>query len=1661
MAKQQAEKMRKLQEKQGLLFSPGGHSPLDPRSLGLTVGLNPVQPDGTFGVPRLTTTLKARANVGQTAIELNKASGVKAGYKLYIGSGVKVDVCDVVLGGEVADRVVISYPLAYRHNAGATVLAFSTPTADEMEDAREKLLEYQLQQRELLRQAAEEEAAAKRAMEEEERGGEDEASVVSGLSAGSGAPAGANEHKKARESLFAEGDMRRKSSIAPRKSSIAQMRRSTHARNLNLRSGSVRSSSIQDLSTDMSTFNTGTPSSSEPPSEDDDEPDDDKSKSTSVMDALSEALSQEEDEVDFSGKTPAEIALESVEDGFETVKAKFEGYGDDFEDMFFKFSEDERWLTIRVLSGQGQMKFDVGGGGCFVTENGSDGSACYMDYRGNVISFKMSSAKRIQNFMDEFPATVFDYDDEEAKQAEIEEKGQVEKSPEIEEKKEYEKKEHTPYVSQQAQARKTRVKNQLNKLKEVKNKKTLDQILETLEAGKSFRPGMSSRQSLGLRAQRVVGAVEGLTGKDSVTRGEGGGTYTPFSDPSGAGNDAPVAPPRAPISSPDGADRWIKPPRGTTPTKRQELINQRIRKTTPSMKRTKMLCRWLNFLEFWDKELTVKGLHTEMCSGECLCELMKVLVPTCAKREISSYNIKPLARKPALNNIEKALGVVYRSREFNRSRIPEAKEIFEGNINKIIILLDELFIVYMQQPLYKNAPRMLKWYQKILKQYQRPLAEEVLDDGNVSSVWPAFQNGVSLFCAIYHFYGPIQIGEGETIIKIDPMRVVSFPDNYDDIRANLIYVFSLLKALEVEALWTPDEWLTYPDTEFAILQLSYVYEALRDRQCNLPAASGTTAGLTTGPDGEALVVGLTFSDTRAAGLNVHRHSKHVTALLGAGENSIPMIPVDSSQTHSGDIKDSLLSMAPMGLLSAAVRVQERSLPVKVPHTQRSTNRPKWHSGTRDDNLRVTENVNDAPMLDVLHSQHQPVKNSNEYIEGKKLRFAAASKKPLSALRRDMLLSQKTKERRDTTAVIEFDKDKLTASINQMIMETSRMDERGEELIEDEDSVAVRQLKVAMQRLEEEMNFTHKEVDGLEEELDARYMLLEEEAEDLDEEEYDNALEYLDGEGVRLENDKLRISELFSIRLKSIREQFQEAKTRSAAAKLNRREDADRKEQEARKRRANLKDRFEAVADDDSTMSGTSTLQTSGSMHAKTVSKFTKPLSEKEKKTREEGWTLHNNRTFSYNSKIQESIVKSSSKLKDHWTSPRTKQRLEKKAHEDAVKLAKKIGLDSMPKSPIGGHMALLIEKGTAASIGKESVRSAGSSKSGQYYPGSQYTLAAQAKHMHSQFETPEHVFDQFKLRLYTRTSVWLHKRGLERADDGGSKGAPRRQEVSFLIQLMATTKPFSNTTDLSQSIKAGTDTQTAISMHLSQEQLNLWSALRIDERDRMAWEETRAEMASENPDEAKGEDEDENKKQDDEDETEEDGNGESAKKGVTIQGGDDGSPDGSPGKVARSPMGMRGEFESKEDTEENVTDFATALRHCSKGRSYVLADRKGIEYIWSVDRAEVPAQGSSSRKGGLQSFVLRWKTGGGAGNPLIEAGSVLLEDLKSVEYLPAKQTSRMMGKEEGTITLNLKSSVRALKTCGGRTKLALKCLQPAEDAKWFMCLKCLWDSTGP
>ena len=83
------------------------------------------------------------------------------------------------------------------------------------------------------------------------------------------------------------------------------------------------------------------------------------------------------------------------------------------------------------------------------------------------------------------------------------------------------------------------------------------------------------------------------------------------------------------------------------------------------------------------------------------------------------------------------------------------------------------------------------------------------------------------------------------------------------------------------------------------LQLSYIFERLVDKQCVLPAANHNTPGISTGRGGEALVVGIVFADSQAAGIDVHRHTVHTTTLLGGIEAAIPTLAVDITGEEEG------------------------------------------------------------------------------------------------------------------------------------------------------------------------------------------------------------------------------------------------------------------------------------------------------------------------------------------------------------------------------------------------------------------------------------------------------------------------------------------------------------------------------------------------------------------------------------------------------------------------------------------------------------------------------------------------------------------------------------------------------------------------------------------
>jgi len=88
------------------------------------------------------------------------------------------------------------------------------------------------------------------------------------------------------------------------------------------------------------------------------------------------------------------------------------------------------------------------------------------------------------------------------------------------------------------------------------------------------------------------------------------------------------------------------------------------------------------------------------------------------------------------------------------------------------------------------------------------------------------------------------IGEGENVIKIDPMRVINIPVNALEFRSNVMYSLSLLKALNIDVIWDPMDWITFPDVDFILVQLQLIYDVIKNRHCVLPPAMANQAGVT-------------------------------------------------------------------------------------------------------------------------------------------------------------------------------------------------------------------------------------------------------------------------------------------------------------------------------------------------------------------------------------------------------------------------------------------------------------------------------------------------------------------------------------------------------------------------------------------------------------------------------------------------------------------------------------------------------------------------------------------------------------------------------------------------------------------------------------------------
>ena len=390
---------------------------------------------------------------------------------------------------------------------------------------------------------------------------------------------------------------------------------------------------------------------------------------------------------------------------------------------------------------------------------------------------------------------------------------------------------------------------------------------------------------------------------------------------------------------------------------RKDLINSHLKRPRISIRKLGQYIRWLNSLHIWHTEVTIETLQHDVQNGLLLCQLMQKLVPT---TQYHGLNKRPLSRKPALKNIEQALNVIWTSGRVNNTRIPSSDDLYEGKTDKIAILLQEIFEVYVMRDLRKEAPRMLAWYDGILAQYPSlrdggkpglsPGVKEPPHDG----LWEELQSGTAMFCVVYHFNGPAWIGRGGNSVKIDTQKIHWEPKDLGQYRANVTEIFTLLKALGVGCLWNVDDWITFPDQDFVLLQLHQIFDRYRNSHCVIPPAHGPSPGIASGRDGQPIVVGLDFA--KEGGNDGPGGNQPRSVLLGDGGGQSLSIPkmFDNSQAN---LSPGLMFFSRDATYNTAVPPPPNA-PSPSPPSPSKSKRADWASagaagGGADTRLRTT------------------------------------------------------------------------------------------------------------------------------------------------------------------------------------------------------------------------------------------------------------------------------------------------------------------------------------------------------------------------------------------------------------------------------------------------------------------------------------------------------------------------------------------------------------------------------------------------------------------------------------------------------------------------------------------------------------------------------------
>jgi len=295
--------------------------------------------------------------------------------------------------------------------------------------------------------------------------------------------------------------------------------------------------------------------------------------------------------------------------------------------------------------------------------------------------------------------------------------------------------------------------------------------------------------------------------------------------------------------------------------------------------------RWIDSLRVWTHR--VDDLCAELKSGVLLCRVVEHLMQAANPRfSLRGINVKARSKTPSLQNIELALGVLWKQRVSARN-MPSAERIYNGDAPAVLNLMRELFTALALPP--GSRVDVLEWFNDVLRHYNMHLSDAVLAPPH-RGLFSAFKSCDALACVLHFFCGP----EGAADLPaVDLSRIYWSPESEAEALVNAKEVVGLLELALISCPLSAEALVEGEDADMLMVLLCNLHREFKTAPCALPLAmpGGVPPAaifVHVDADGQARVSGVEFKD-RAAGAAASLHG------IGAQAPPPPPPPVQQQE----------------------------------------------------------------------------------------------------------------------------------------------------------------------------------------------------------------------------------------------------------------------------------------------------------------------------------------------------------------------------------------------------------------------------------------------------------------------------------------------------------------------------------------------------------------------------------------------------------------------------------------------------------------------------------------------------------------------------------------------------------------------------------------------